>query len=202
MQARCWSRHCLQASACAARAVPVLPKPSSTSTSMMMLRVTTSSRYLQRDTCSEAANTWSASCARRLVQCLPQSFRKLQRVLVRPEMHEDQPWLLGQHMAVNRRHLDAVGAQRLDHWIHLFGNQDEIAGDGRLAAAGRLEVDRGGGPGGPGRNKLRAVLGNGIAPRHRELIDAAVGLALGADDLLDLAGVEVDRRRRSGSGRR
>ena len=41
----------------------------------------------------------------------------------------------------------------------------------------------------------------GIAARHVELIDAAVGLPLGADDLVELRGIEIDGGRRGG-GRR
>ena len=46
-----------------------------------------------------------------------------------------------EHVAVQRRHLDAVLAQRLDHRVDLIRRQHEVAGDRRLAAAGRLEVD-------------------------------------------------------------
>jgi len=56
-------------------------------------------------------------------------------------MKEEQSRLLVQHVAVDRRHVDAIRPQRLDHGIHFVIGQNEISGDGGLAAAGRLEVD-------------------------------------------------------------
>src|SRR6266480_6564301 len=52
----------------------------------------------------------SALCARCLVQGSAQPLRQLHRVIVRPEMKEEQPWLLVQHMGVDRCHLDPVRA--------------------------------------------------------------------------------------------
>jgi hypothetical protein len=57
-----------------------------------------------------------------------------------PEVHEDQARLLGEHVAVDRRYLDAARPQSLDHRVHLVCGQHEIAGDGGLAAAGRLST--------------------------------------------------------------
>ena len=56
-------------------------------------------------------------------------------------MHEEQPRLFVEHVAVDRRDIDAIGAQRPDHRIDFVARQYEVAGDRRLAAAGRLEVD-------------------------------------------------------------
>jgi hypothetical protein len=36
------------------------------------------------------------------------------------------------HVIVNRRDLDSVVAQGLDHWLHLVGKRDKIAGDRSL----------------------------------------------------------------------
>jgi hypothetical protein len=143
----------------------------------------------------------SALRARGLVERGPQSLGELHGVVVGPEVHEDETGLLGEHVAVDRRHLDAVLPQRLDHRVHLFPCQHEVAGDGGLAAAGRLEADGRCHTGGSGGRELHSVLGDRIAARHRELIDAAIGLPLDADDLIELGGVEIDRRRR-GRGRR
>src|SRR3954452_3714929 len=85
----------------------------------------------------------SALCSGRLVERGTQARGELDRVVVRPEMHEDEPRLLVEHVAVDRRHLDAIGAQLLDHRIDLLASEHEVAGDRRLAAAGRLEIDRG-----------------------------------------------------------
>src|SRR5262245_62477219 len=83
----------------------------------------------------------SALRARRLVERGAQSLRKLYGVVVRPEVQEEQPRLLVEHVAVNCRHLDAIRSQRLDHRIDLVSRQYEISGDGGLSAAGGLEVD-------------------------------------------------------------
>src|SRR5215468_1672476 len=85
----------------------------------------------------------SALRARCLVECGAQARGELDRVVIGPEMHEAQPRLLIQHVAVQCRHLDAVRVQRMDHRIDLLARHDEVAGDGGLAAAGRLEVDAG-----------------------------------------------------------
>jgi hypothetical protein len=46
--------------------------------------------------------------ARCFVDCCTQSESELFRVVVRPKMHKEQPWLLVQHVAMNGRHLDAI----------------------------------------------------------------------------------------------
>src|SRR5262249_11032286 len=130
-----------------------------------------------------------ALCARRLVDCSAQSLGKLDRVVIGPEVQAGQPRLLVEQVAVDRRPLDAVRAPRLDHWIDLVSRQHEVAGDGGLAAAGGLEADRRGHARGPGGSKLRSALVHRVAPRHAELIHAAIGLTLDADDLIELGGV-------------
>src|SRR5262249_16034630 len=77
----------------------------------------------------------------------------------------------------------------------------EVAGDGRLAAAGRLEVDARRQSEWPRRSHGDAVHGDRIAARNAEGIDAAVILAFGADDRFELGGVEIDGRRRGSGGR-
>jgi hypothetical protein len=58
-------------------------------------------------------------------------------------MHEKQPRLFVVHVAVQRRHLDAAGAQRRDNGVDLVGGHHEITRGRRLAATGRLEADTG-----------------------------------------------------------
>src|SRR6185312_4899237 len=112
-------------------------------------------------------------------------------------MKEEQPGLLVQHMTVERGDVDAVRAQRLDDRVHFVIGEDEITGNSRLAATGRLEVDayrcaqRG------GRSHLHSALGHGVAARHIELIDTPVRVALDPDDLIELSRVEIDRGRSS-----
>src|SRR5262249_27662180 len=55
-----------------------------------------------------------------LIKRGPQALGELQGVVVSPEVHEDQPRLLGQHVAMDRGDLDATGAQRLDDRIDLL----------------------------------------------------------------------------------
>src|SRR6266545_4813283 len=140
MQAFCWSRHCWQAFDCSARAVLLVPqKPSSTSMTTATARMTVSFQCCGRRTLDTPP---LALRARGLVECGAQSAGELQGVVVRPEVQEEEPRLLGQHVAMDRRYLDAVRPQSLDHRVHLLADEDEVAGDGGLTAAGRLEVDR------------------------------------------------------------
>src|SRR5688572_21603915 len=67
--------------------------------------------------------------------------RKFLRVIVGPEMHEEQARLVVEHVVVQRRHVDPVRVQRLDDWIDLVLGEYEVAGDRGLARAGGLEVD-------------------------------------------------------------
>src|SRR5947209_6324217 len=116
----------------------------------------------------------SAPGARGLVERSAQPPGELDGIVVRPEVHEEKPGLLVQHVAVNRRDLDAVRTQGLDDRVDLVGGEHEIAGDRSLAAAGWLEAD-------PGRQAQRggwcerhALFGDLIAPGYAKLVDAAV----------------------------
>src|SRR4051794_8370779 len=77
-----------------------------------------------------------------LIESLTQTPRELAGVVIGPEVHEEQPRLIVEHVVVHGCHLDAVPAERLEHRVHLVGGQHEVARDRSLAAAGRLEVDR------------------------------------------------------------
>ena len=100
----------------------------------------------------------SALRARGLVECGAQSLGELDGVVIGPEVHEDEPRLLGEHVAVHRGHLDAVLPQRLDHRVDLLAGEHEVPGDGGLAAAGRLEADGRCHACGAGRRELHPVL--------------------------------------------
>src|SRR5882757_1003485 len=58
--------------------------------------------------------------ARRLVERGAQSPGKLQCVVIGPEMKEEQPRLLVQHVAVDCGHVDAVRPQCLDDGIYFI----------------------------------------------------------------------------------
>src|SRR5206468_5989283 len=109
-------------------------------------------------------------------------------------MAEEQAWLLIEHVAMKRGHLDAVGPQGIDHWIDLVSSEDEVTGDRCLAATGGLEVDGLRDPHRTDRREFHAAFADGIAARHSELVDAAIVLTLDANDLVELRRVEVDCR--------
>ena len=47
---------------------------------------------------------------RDLLKCCLQPLRQLLRIVIGPEVNEEEAWLLVQHMAVDGRHLDAIFA--------------------------------------------------------------------------------------------
>src|SRR5882757_7594903 len=107
-------------------------------------------------------------------------------------MQEKQPWLLVQHVAMDRRDIDAVRPQGLDHGIYFVACQNKITGDSSFAATGRLEVDGDSHAHRSNRSNLHSAFHHWVASRHIELIDAAVGLSFDADKLVELRGIEVD----------
>ena len=72
------------------------------------------------------------------------SLGELLGIIFGPKVHEVEARLLVQHMTVQGRHFDPVVAKHPKHGIHLFGQQNEVASDGCLVAAGQLEIDRDG----------------------------------------------------------
>src|SRR4029453_8671487 len=66
--------------------------------------------------------------------------RQFRRFAIGPEWQEEEPRLLVQHVAMDGRHIDPVGSQGLDDGIDLITGENEVAGDGSLAAAGRLKI--------------------------------------------------------------
>src|SRR5262249_58012040 len=75
------------------------------------------------------------------VESRPKAFGELQCIVVRPEVHEQEPRLLVEHVAVQRGDLDAVVSQRLHHGVHFRSYQHIVAGDGRPAAPPWFAVD-------------------------------------------------------------
>ena len=124
-----------------------------------------------------------------------QSPSELYGVIVRPEVHEKQARLLIKHVTVQGRDLDPVGSKGFDHRVDLISGQHKIARDRSLAAASWLKTDAGRHPKRAGRRQWRSYFDDRVAPRHTELIDAAVGLALYTDDLIKLCRIKLDRRR-------
>src|SRR5258708_5748939 len=75
-----------------------------------------------------------------LVERSAETSCQLQRIIDGPEMEEEQPRLFVEHVTVDRRNIDAIGAQRPDYRIDFVTRQYKVSGNRRLAAAGRLEV--------------------------------------------------------------
>src|SRR6267143_4904522 len=98
-------------------------------------------------------------------------------------MQEEQSGLLVQHVAMDSRHFDAISSQRHNHGIHFVTCQNKIPGDRGLAAAGGWEVDRRGYAHRSDRRNLHSAFHDRVAAWHSKLVNAAVGLALGANEL-------------------
>src|SRR5207245_116098 len=121
-------------------------------------------------------------------------------VVVGPEVHEEQPRLLIQHVAMKSSYLDAVGTERLDDRVDLARHHHEIARYSGFAAARRLKTDSGCQTHRTSRRDRHSVHRDRIAARHAELIDATVGLTLGTDYLVELRGIKINGRRLGGCG--
>src|SRR5271165_161376 len=129
-----------------------------------------------------------------------QPLGELLGIVIGPEVHEIEAWLVVEHVVVDRRDFDPVLAERFQHRVHFAGDQYEVAGDRRFAAAGRLKVDR------IGRahwwRDVHPIVLDRFRAGNAELVDAAIIGALGIERLIDGGGVEIDLRRwRRGSGR-
>jgi hypothetical protein len=128
------------------------------------------------------------------IECRPKHGRQFGRVIIGPEMHEEEARRFIEHVAVKRRQADPSRTQRADDRIHLGGGHHEVSADRRPPAAGGLEVDR------RGRSHRRrhfvAVLGDRLRAGDAELIDATVRFAGIAEDAVEIRGGEVERRSR------
>ena len=122
-------------------------------------------------------------------------------IIIGPEVHKEEARLLGKHVTVYCRHLYSAFAQRLDDGIYLICREHKIAGDSRLAATGRLEVDRGGDTHRTGRRERHLLFLDGLATGHSKLIHPAILLTFHPDDLVKLPAIELHRRRSSGRRR-
>src|SRR5713101_4113702 len=68
-----------------------------------------------------------------LPQCRLQPLGKLDRVVIRPEVHVEEPRRVHEAVVVDSRHVDAVLHQGPGDSVHLIVDQDEIASYGSLA---------------------------------------------------------------------
>src|SRR6266508_6688960 len=117
-----------------------------------------------------------------------------------PEVQVEQARFVVEGMVVQLDDGDAAAAQGHDHVLDLVGGHREVAVDRRLAVADGLEADRRSHPHG-GRGDP-PVHGDRLVAREGELVDPAVVRARRAERGVDAGGVQVERRRRGGRGRR
>src|SRR5215212_427315 len=68
-----------------------------------------------------------------LVECRSEPLRKFLSVVIGPEVHEEQPRLVAQHVVVKRCNLDPVCPKRPQDRVHLVRRQDEVTRDRGLA---------------------------------------------------------------------
>src|SRR4051794_38873876 len=123
-----------------------------------------------------------------------QPGRELQGIVMRPEMHEVEARLLADHVVVQSRDLDAILTQGFHNWRDFFVDQNEIAGNRRLAASERLKID--GVRQAHARRHHHVLFLDCLSARDTELIDTPVVAALGAERAVKRGGVEINRRRR------
>jgi hypothetical protein len=67
-----------------------------------------------------------------LVERGTDAARQFHGVVVGPKMDEEHPWLLVEHVIVDRRYFDIGSAQGSDQWIDLIARNQKVAGDGSL----------------------------------------------------------------------
>src|SRR5882762_1774877 len=67
--------------------------------------------------------------------------RQLQCIIIGPKVHEEKPRRLNEHVAVHRRHLDAIVAQCANDRVDLAGDQNKISSNSRFTSTRRLEID-------------------------------------------------------------
>src|SRR5262249_15995360 len=82
------------------------------------------------------AARYALRCSERRFQALGQ----LHRIVGSPEVHIEETGRVLEAVIVNRRDVDAVLPEGLRDGIDFAIHEDEVAGDGRLAVGGRLEV--------------------------------------------------------------
>src|SRR5215212_3275982 len=115
---------------------------------------------------------FSAVC---FVKCSTKPLPKLLGIVVGPEVHKEDPWLLIEHVVVKRYHLDVVLTQGLNHGLHLVLRHGKVAVDCGLTPTCWLEVKRGGDA--CRRGQLHPVLSDRISTTDAVLIHAALGHA-------------------------
>ena len=126
-----------------------------------------------------------------LSSAAPQACGELARVVIGPEMHEEDARLFVEHVAVQGGDLDAVGLQGLDHRIDLLASSTKSpvmaavskpVGWKLMAIAAPIGARQG-----------HALVGDRLGARNAELVDAAAILAEVSHDAVDADHVDVGR---------
>src|SRR5690348_1059040 len=135
-----------------------------------------------------------------LIQRRTQSTGERAGIIDSPEVHEEKPWLLRQHVTVQRRNFDSVFAQRLDDWIHFARDQHKITRDGGAVLPYRLEIN--GCCDAHRRRNLRPIIIYFLRTWHGKLQNATVHLAALTKHLLNLLLIDLEKSAGSSLGRR
>ncbi len=122
-----------------------------------------------------------------------QASGELHGIVIRPEVDEEAPRLVVEHMIVDRSDLDTIAPQRLQERDDFACERDEIAGDRGLSGASRLDVYG-------DRRTHRAgdndsVRLDFIGARHAEGVDTAVVAPFEPERVIDRRRIEAEIRR-------
>src|SRR5262249_12994478 len=128
------------------------------------------------------------------------STGELYRIVVGPEVKEEETRLLVQHVAMNGCYFDAVGAQSPYNRVHFFPSQDKVARNSRFPVTGWLKIDCCRKSHRSRRSNRHFLFDYLTAAGHTKLVDAAIRLTLGSDGLIQLRCIEVHRWGRRGCG--
>src|SRR6185312_7350570 len=124
------------------------------------------------------------------------TLRELLSIIVGPEVHEEEVRIVLDHVTVERGHFDTMLTQGPQNRIDLTADHYEIAGDGCLATAGRLEID--GCSSSHGRRHGHTALGDCLDARHADLINTSVDSSLKTERLFQRGRIQVNRSRLAG----
>jgi hypothetical protein len=76
-----------------------------------------------------------------MAQCRTEPSRQLLGIIIRPEMHKEEPRAFGQHVIVQRSYFDPVIAQCPDHRVYFVSDENKVAGNSGFASFCGLKVD-------------------------------------------------------------
>src|SRR3569833_694797 len=125
---------------------------------------------------------------------------ELLRIIISPEVHEEEVRSVTDHMTMKCRHLDAMLSQGPQYRVDLTCDHDKIASDGRFPAAGRLENDASSGS--HRRCHAHTPFGYCFPARHAELVDTSAHLPLVTERQVQRCRIQVHPSSFAGRGAR